>query len=147
MTLRTVCSELKIAALSEEDYEFLHEFVAVIGPIAKGITLLEGDKQLFGTYLPTLFRIQTALNEMESSGQLLHCVPLLNAVQDGFRKRFREMMDPTDVRAAPLYIAMICDPKYKLDYIPPYIWASNSLQCFKNLLLTAAEKILNVTDK
>lgn len=130
--------------MSDEDYEFLREFVEVIGPIAHGITLLEGDKHYFGMYLPTLFGIKNRLMEMESRQNFMHCKPLLDAVIDGFDNRFKAMMDPTDSRSIPLYIAMVTDPKYKLNYIPPFIWNSSTLQRIKNMLLTAAEKILRI---
>lgn len=108
--LRTVCTELKISTLSGDDYEFLREFISVIAPIANGITFLEGDKQLFGAYLPTLFGIKSTLLEIQSSRQLFHCMPLVDAVYNGFTTRFKDMMDINNRRATPFYLAMISDP-------------------------------------
>lgn len=145
--LRTMCTELKISALSQDDYEFLREFVTVIAPIADGITYLEGDKQLFGAYLPTLFGIKTSLLEMKSSRELLYCMPLVDAVYDGFTKRFKEMMNLDNPRATPLYLAMISDPKYKISFIPPSAWNKDTLKMIKNALLAAGERIRNGPNK
>lgn len=143
--LRSVCIELHISSLNQRDYDFLWEFLMVMRPIANGITFLEGDKQLFGAYLPTLFGIKTALSDMET--ELTYCAPLLQAVNDGFNRRFGEMMDPFNAKSVPLFIAMVSNPMFKMSYIPPSFMRASVIRSIKNMLLTAGEKILNIFEK
>lgn len=107
-------------------------------PIAEGITALEGNI-CFGAYLPYLFGIKSQLNRLTTQ-RLLYCKPLLDSVISGFYKRFDDLMDPYNIRSVPLYLAMITNPKYKLNYIAEL--RPTLLQKLKNMLISAAEMIL-----
>lgn len=116
----------------------------IFRPIAEGITFLEGDQQLFGSYLPTLFGIRTALNEIRTTAALTFCEPLIIAVQKGFLARFTDMMDPENTHSVPLFLAMASNPKYKLSFIPPSLFRTNIMGCIKNMMMAAAEKLLKI---
>lgn len=120
--LATACEALGIDKLSDQDIQFLQEFVKVLQPIADAITLLEGSKNMFGTYLSTLFGEGTKLRDMHMQVEpLLYCRPLLDAIREGFRNRFAHLMTlgnlfaEPDPRAVPLFIAMVSNPRFKLN--------------------------------
>lgn len=97
----------------------MREYITVIRPIAEGITFLEGDKQPFGSYLPALFGIQSKLEYLANKVILSYCEPLLGAVYEGFQKRFAEVMEVSDPKSVPLYLAMMSNPAYKISFLPP----------------------------
>lgn len=150
--LATACEALGIDKLSDQDIQFLQEFVEVLQPIADAITLLEGSKNMFGTYLPTLFGVRTKLRDMHLSAvePLLYCRPLLDAIRDGFRNRFAHLMTlgnlfaEPDPRAVPLFIAMVSNPRFKLNFMPKYWFDENpdGMQKIQNLLLNVMKQMM-----
>lgn len=134
---------LNIGTLNDTDYAFLLEFRSVMRPIAEGLTALEGNN-LFGSYLPHLFGIKAQLDRLKNK-KLNFCEPLLKAIDNGFYERFQEVMDPYHIRAVPLYLAMMTNPKYKLSYMGQL--RPTILQKLKNMLLSAAEEISNESQK
>lgn len=106
-------------------------------PIADGLTALEGNI-CFGTYLPYLFGIRSQLDRLKKN-TLRFCTPLLTALEDGFRERFNDLMDPYHISSVPLFLAMLCNPKYKMSFMGPL--RPTILQKLKNMLLSAAEEI------
>lgn len=145
VVLQCLCTELAIAPLSPEDYDFLIEYVSIFKPIAEGITFLEGNQQMCGSYLPTLYGIEARLNDIRNES-LAYCGPLLDAVIAGFQRRFGDKMDPSKVRSVPLFIAMISNPKYKLSFLPPNLLRPTFLKQVKTIMLKAAEKIIQEND-
>lgn len=148
--MATACEALSIEKLCDQDFEFLSEFISVIKPIANAITFLEGDIQTFGAYLPMLFSVRQTLKEMYRDNQLQYCRPLLIAVRDGFDKRFGHLTTLTsyfekgDPKALPLFIAMLSNPEYKMNFIPTDWFHSNAngMAQIKSLLLNAMKHIL-----
>lgn len=138
--LTALCIALNIPSLNDTDYAFLREFRLVMRPIADGLTALEGDI-FFGTYLPHLFGIQSHLERLKKQ-KFKFCDPLVTSIVEG---RFNEVMDPYHIRSVPLYLAMITNPKYKLSYMSQL--RPTILQKLKNMLLTAAEEVLEETKK
>lgn len=149
--LALACESLKIEKLCDQDYMFLSEYVSVIKPISNAITYLEGDVQTFGGYLPMLFSVRQTLKDLHLSDSLEFCKPLLTAVRDGFDKRFGHLMklpstyETGDPKAVPLFLAMITNPEYRLNYIPNDWFHSNpyGLSQIKSLLLNAMKAYLN----
>lgn len=146
--LAIACEALGIEKLSDQDIQFLIEFTKVFQPIADAITFLEGSKNMFGAYLPTLFSVRTKLRQIHLSNELVYCKPLLHAIRDGFHKRFAHLMSlgnvfqEPDPRAIPLFIAMVSNPRFKLNFIPPYWFDENpqAMQQIQNLLLNAMKQ-------
>lgn len=152
VSLATACEALGIEKLSDQDFDFLTEFVKVFRPIADGITFVEGTHKNFGSYLPTLFSIRMTLREMYVDDELLYCRPLLLAIKEGFDKRFWHLMKLTDLyergspKAVPLYIAMLSNPAFKFNYIPKYWFEENpnALNQIKSIFLNAMQKELDI---
>lgn len=148
--LRLACLTLGIEELCDQDYKFLEEYATIIKPIANAITFLEGCVQTFGSYLPMLFSVRQELKDLYIDDELEYCRPLLLAVRDGFHKRFAHLMDLSspfergDPKAIPLFIAMITNPEYKINFIPIDWFYANAegMNQIKSILLNAMKKHL-----
>lgn len=134
--LNLVCRKLQISEFSDVDFAFLKEFLKCLQPIAETITVLEGDI-LYGHTLPALFTIQNNFEEIRNRG-LEYALPLLNALEDGFEKRYKEFLDPFNATAAPYFLAMVSHPSYKLDCVPGQ--KQNATRIY-NLLLNEAQEL------
>lgn len=148
--LALACEALKIDKLCDQDYLFLSEYTRIIKPIANAITYLEGDKQTFGGYLPMLFGVRQTLKDLYLEDNLQYCKSLLIAVKDGFDKRFGHLIKLTstyetgDAKAVPLFLAMITNPEFKLNYIPNDWFHGNAqgMTQIKSILLNAMKEYL-----
>lgn len=123
--LETACIETGIGKLNDEEHDFLVEYHDCLGIIAEALKILEGDNQSFGIFLPTLYGIRKELSAMH--GQTRYCESLITAIENGFNERFKKMMNINDPISIPLYIAMVVDPQFKLNYmrmenVPPHIY-------------------------
>lgn len=139
--LNIVCSKLNIEQFSDLDINFLSEFLVCLQPIAETITVLEGDI-LYGHTLPALFTIQNNFDEIRNN-RLEYTLPLLNALEDGFEKRYREYLSPFNTTAAPYFLAMVSHPSYKLDCIPGEKHKATKIF---NLLLSEAQELNKKND-
>lgn len=133
--LNVVCRKLQISECSDENFAFLREFLTCLQPIAETITVLEGDI-LYGHTLPALFTIQNNFEEIRNDG-LVYALPLLNALEDGFEKRYNEFLNPFNATAAPYFLAMVSHPSYKLDCVPGQ--KERATKIYKLLLSEAQE--------
>lgn len=120
------------------DYEFLTEFQRVMKVVASALKTMEANQYTFGLYLPTLFGMRNKLAALK--GTVKHCAQLVHEIESAFETRFSKMMDifNDEGRSIPAYIAMVSNPKYKLNYmnlkrIPPHIELR-----VKQILLNAA---------
>lgn len=145
IALALACETLQIEKLCDQDFKFLSEFVSVIKPIANAITYLEGNVQTFGAYLPMLFSVRQTLKDLYTKDDLEFCGALVTAVKDGFDKRFGHIMKLSDTfevgdpKALPLFIAMISNPEFKINFIPDYWFHGNveGMQQIKSIMLNA----------
>lgn len=128
---------LKIGAFTDTQLEFLKEFEFVLRPVIKALKYVQG-RYYFGSYLPMLFGLQ---NELNSEKPLKICKPLVEALRKGFEKRFGDIMNPENPESVPLYVAMITNPKYKMNYVPQNVLTRNILR-LKRMVLSAAEEII-----
>lgn len=112
LNIAMVC--LGIEMSSDSEYTFLKEFVKATKPIAIAIDNLQGQKQFFGCYLPTLFKTEKDLIDMSAPNTFSFCKPLINALLQGFEKRFKSIMNFNAEESVPAYIAMVTHPKFKL---------------------------------
>lgn len=117
--------------------DFLKEFELVLRPVMKGIKYVQG-RYYFGSYLPMLFGLKS---ELDSEKHLKFCKPLVIALRNGFDKRFSDIMNPENPESVPLFVAMITNPKYKLNYVPQNLLTQNILR-LKRMVLSAAEEMI-----
>lgn len=140
--LENACTQLGIEPFDTEEYEFLQQYYEIINKVAIALKVLEGDKHPFGLYLPTLFGLRATLNKYANMEDH-KCRQLAVALQNGFKNRFDNLMDvfSSDCKSLPLYIAMISNPKYKLNYMGFRIIDPRVLNKLKEILVTAALEI------
>lgn len=138
--LENACTQLEIQSFDDDERRFLREYHNVITPVAIALKRLEGNAHTFGMYLPTLYGLRIKLNELSES--LEFCNPLVAAIQTGFESRFGEVMDIYNVKSVPLWLAMVTNPKYKLNFIGMKRIPSHILMKVKNLLQNAGQQIV-----
>lgn len=136
-SLQVLLVALDIGAFTATQLEFLSEFVYVLRPVMRAIKYVQG-RCFFGSYLPMLFGLRSELN---SENTLKYCEPLVLALREGFEKRLGHAMDPENPKSVPLFVAMITNPKYKMNYIPQNLLRANILR-LKRMLLSAAEEMI-----
>ncbi|XP_030582386.1 uncharacterized protein LOC115778483 [Archocentrus centrarchus] len=105
--VRAVCAALDVPMYSPADIAFLGEYANTMGPVAKAINILQEESNIqMGWLLPTISALVSKLDKTRAL--LKFCKPLIDALQEGLKKRFGEMMsDPELVAAAILH------PKFK----------------------------------
>lgn len=128
---------LGIGAFTKTQLEFLKEYEKVLRPVMRAIKYVQG-RYYFGSYLPMLFGLRSELNSEKS---LKYCKPLILALRSGFEKRFSNIMNPENPQSVPLFVAMISNPKYKMNYIPQNLLRGN-MSRLKKMLLSATEQMI-----
>lgn len=145
--LELACRELKIEALTDDDYIFLKEYLKCIAPVAVALKNLEGDRFTFGIFLPTLVCLRSKLDMnkrlCETANAMIYCHPLSVAIQLGFETRFGDMMDIFNQRSKPLWIAMVSNPQYKLDYIGMKRIPEHTSTKVRNFLYNVGKQIVD----
>lgn len=135
-------SKLGIPIFTATERRFLGEYVTVLKPIAVALDNLQRSKNSpYANVLPTLFKTEAKLNEIKAEGNLVHCKPLLNAVMDGFKKRFGAIMDFNNKDSVPALIATVSHPYFKLRWMDPELCTAEEKQRIINMLVAAADEI------
>lgn len=136
--LDSACLRLQIIPLEDEEYGFLREYRSVMKLIAMALKSIEADSYTFALYLPTLLGLRINLQVMIDSHTLVYCEPLVKALQNGLEARFGNLMDPlsTDGKSVPLYVAMMSNPAFKLNFMGIKKIEPNLLNRLKEMLLS-----------
>lgn len=96
-------------------------------------------------YLPTLFGLQNVLKKYANieTTETLECFELAKALEAAFERRFGQLMDVNDPegKSAPLYIAMMTNPQFKLNFMGSKTIHPNVLHQLKEMLVSAAINI------
>ena len=116
--LHEVMQTLELPVLKNAELEFIEEYVSVLAPIAVAIDHLQGEEHMYyGQFLPTLLTVQKKLRELKFK-TLKHCTPLLQAVSQGFQKRFDKYLQLHDCPDVPdAVLAATTHPFFKLRWI------------------------------
>lgn len=143
--LNSACLQLKVSPLEDEEYGFLREYHSVIKLIAMALKSVEADSYTFALYLPTLLGLRINLQAMIDSHTLIYCEPLVGALQNGLQARFGNLMDSsgTDGKSVPLFVAMMSNPAFKLNFMGMKRIEPNLLNRLKDMLCSEAIKIEN----
>lgn len=140
--LDAACNHLKLGILDDEEYSFLQQYHKLISLVDRTLKTLESDRYSFGIYLPALFGLKSKLDELiEQSGKTFECLPLAMALRDGLQNRFGDVMDPYNEngKSVPLYIAMLTNPSYKLNFMGMKSIPTKLLIHLKEMLYSAVE--------
>lgn len=143
--LTNACLKLNVSPLEDKEYGFLHEYHSVMKLIAMALKSIEADSYTFALYLPTLIGLQINLQAMIDSHKAVHCEPLVVALQKGLETRFGNLMDPfgSDGKSVPIFVAMMSNPAFKLNFMGKNEIQSNLLNRLKDMLLSEAIKMEN----
>lgn len=137
--LESVCIALGIVPMDSDEYEFLQQYFKLISKVASALKILEGDKNTFASYLSVLIDLRRAFEKYTDfySDMLEKCNALGYAIRKGLQERFSEMMNIDDAKSVPLYVAMMSNPKYKLNFMGVSTIAPNLLSKLKEILVEA----------
>lgn len=82
---------------------------------------------------------------MTDENTVFDCLPLVIALQSGLENRFGELMDPFNAngKSIPLYVAMLSNPAFKLNYMGMKKIPPNLILRLKEMLYNAAVTIEN----
>lgn len=141
--LESALNALNTAVLEDDEYIFLEEYFEVLTPVAVALRTLEANKYTFGLYLPVLVGLRKALNRLHTKN-LMHCKPLIAALQTGFEERFAKFMNIfNESLSVPLYLSMISNPMYKMDYLGfEQRVPAHYITRIRNWLMAEAKKIM-----
>lgn len=151
--LERACVELRVDPLDCNEYAFLCEYHNIMSLVAATLNTLEANRYTFGIYLPTLMGLQYKLQQMihhlnnknierhniemdgiaeieKEKATSSKCLPLANAIKRGFENRFGELIDAYNKKSVPLYVAMLSNPTFKLNFM---CLPSISQELFKHL--------------
>ncbi|XP_042229003.1 zinc finger BED domain-containing protein 4-like [Homarus americanus] len=110
--LQNICRKMEIRFFTTYDIAFLREYKDVMGPIAVGLNVLQGEEKAYmGRLLPML---ASALNSLAAKGMdnyLEYCKPLVHSPIQGLKKRFGHLFHDMDC-----ILASATDPNYKLSF-------------------------------
>lgn len=143
VTLDCACERLEIESFELNEYEFLKSYQTAIKPVAITLKALEANSYSFGIFLPTLIGLRAKLATIENTVTGI-CHPLINALQEGFERRFKNELNLFNANgiSIPLYIAMASNPKYKLNYLNMTRIPSHIYQRIRKIMINAAVKII-----
>lgn len=143
--LDEACDALNLEPFDSKEYDFLNQYFRVINKVAIALKTLKADKYTFGLYLPTLFGLRSVLEKISNptTTEMFECLPLAKALKTGFENRFGKLMDAfeSDGKSAPLFIAMVSNPQFKLNFLGTRVISSHMLQHLKEMLVVAALQI------
>lgn len=148
--LEQACVAMGVTPFDDDEYEFLNQYHNIINKVALALKGLEGDQNTFGAYLPTLIGLRHVLAEHANgdyASEMDMCVPLAKALKDGFERRFAYLMDVFDPKSTPLYISMIVNPEFKLNFIGTSQIDPRKLRKLKDILVDAAMDIQTEKDE
>lgn len=117
--------------------------------VTTALKTLEADRYTFGVYLPTLIGLKLNLKALLDKNLVFHCIPLVHALHQGLESRFGELMDPFNEngKSIPLYIAMLTNPAYKMNFLGIKKISAVLLNRFKEMLYDASQKIEHESEK
>lgn len=136
--LNKLMRELNIPEFTHNDIHFLHEYVAVMKPIAKAIDMLQAECH-FAYLLPVVHSTMKTLQNMNAN--LKFCQPLVAAVLDGIQKRFGYCYEFDDEQCKPALIATCTHPYFKTRWLTGPLRTNENLKKMRDILILAAASV------
>lgn len=105
--------------------------------VARALKVVESNKSTFGIYLPTLFGLRHNLNAIKGIADM--CLPLILQLESAFEARFGNIMNKYDdsAESVPLYLAMLTDPRFKMNCMGFESIPTHVRRFLKTILLNA----------
>ena len=122
---------LQLPKFQEPEIDFLSEYSKVMRPLANALDAFQRvEKCLFCMALPKLVQLRHNLTQMMNSN-LTYCEPLAQAIVNGLLLLLLDLVMPDAKYAA---VAAICNPKYKMRWVPP-----NNRESLRTLFVQCAQ--------
>lgn len=141
---------MEIPVFNDSEYEFLQNYQKILSLVAIALKTLEANKFTFGLYLPTLFGLRIKLNELANDLSTNICYTLVTTLQDSFEVRLGSFMNPYDHddtgQSTPLYLAMVSNPIYKMNYMGFSRIPSHILKRIQTILFNAGIDVLRAKE-
>jgi hypothetical protein len=103
--LKDVCAAPSLPAFLQHELTFLHEYIALMEPVARAMDTLQGDQHAYlGFVLSTLKSLKAKLNGVPLSLEK----PLRSALLAGINKRFGHLFNDTE-----FLLAAASHPKFE----------------------------------
>lgn len=95
--------KLKVQAFSDAETDFLKEYTQIMCPVAKALDCIQVEKQAhLDLLLLTVAATIRRLNNTRSK-TLQHCIPLIDALLAGLKKRFGSHEEDLDCQLAAAF--------------------------------------------
>lgn len=135
--LEVACTRLNVDCFDDDEYKFLKQYHKVMSLVARALKVVESNKSTFGIYLPTLLGLRHNLNAVKPFADM--CSPLILQLESAFEARFGNIMDKYDdsAEAVPLYLAMLTDPRFKMNCLGFASIPTHVRRFIKTILLNA----------
>lgn len=97
---------------SDNEYDYLEEYVECTAPIAAAIDILQGGDTFYGIVLPSLLTVRKKLQKL-SRREWTYCRPLVNKYLESIQERFKQFFDMSNEAAEIPIIASLSYPRFK----------------------------------
>lgn len=139
--LNVVMDKLELLTFLERDIDFLTEYLKVMKPICIGVDELQSNRH-YAFFMPTLHNIKYELEALAETN-LKYCKPLLEAVSNGFFRRFSRFFDFSDEKCMAAVIATCSHPYFKMRWLHKEYYNDETLKLIENKMVQAAVEISN----
>lgn len=139
-TLNILMLELGLPQFTEENYEFLQEYLKVMEGIAFAVDNLQSSKSYYAIFLPTLHSILHMFDDLEKV-ELKYCLPLFESVKAGFHKRFARFFNRFDDHCIAATIATVTHPHFKMRWLHKKYQTKVYTNYIRDLLIEKAMEI------
>lgn len=139
--LNEIKTELGQTHWTEDDFNFLKEYVMILEPIVTTIEYLEKHDCFYATHLPMVYSTKNNLDDFSSSGKIQYCQALLIAIQNGLRIRFDHLFDFNNEKCLPAIIATCTHPFFKMRWLKGDMKTPLNTNLILDLLVQAAKNI------
>lgn len=111
--LKDVFLHFKITPLTEEEEEFLSEYVRIMEPFTQALdTLQDEEKMNIGCLLPRIKLLQETMEEFSKDSSIQHCEPMIFCLLGNIQKMFGPMFGNVQLR-----LAAVSDPNFKTIWV------------------------------
>lgn len=135
--LNKTTEALSLENFSTSDLEFFREYMNVMRPIAESIDSLQADAY-HSHFLPTLVNIKYWLESINAESNLKHCQPLLDAITDGFEKRFGHFFIQNDEESITAIVSTCVHPYFKTRWLHEDMNTDSYLKHVEEMLIREA---------
>lgn len=140
VTLNTLMLALGLSQFTQENYDFLKEYLKVMEGVAFAVDNLQSSNSYYAIFLPTLHSIMYLFDDLEML-ELKYCLPLLESIKAGFTKRFERFFNRYDEHCIAAIIAAVTHPHFKMRWLYKRYQTKEYMDYIRELLIEKAMEI------